>query len=387
MTSGQYVFPCLRRPEDVRRLLEAGFDGIWALDSNLRTRFVSVALAERLGYFPEEMLGRAWPEFLFPADRAGHAALQGSTGSALETLRFRLCRKDGSELGMQFYLLPLQADEGSQQEFLLLHHRSPRSTQAASLRKRTEQALLIGEKLATVGKLAATVAHEINNPLESVINLVYLAKAAASQAADPSIESYLGLAEEELGRIAQLTRQTLAFYRERSEKTRAPAAELLRQLVAVFTSKAQNKGLVIELEVVRDVEIEVDRTEFRQLLANLIGNSIDACQPRGRIQVRASIYRPGPDSMPGLRITVADNGSGIAPADRSRVFEPFFSTKQDVGTGLGLWVCHQIVEKYAGSIRVRSSSQPGRSGTVVSVFLPVIAAGSPVLLDAAKEVA
>ena len=125
------------------------------------------------------------------------------------------------------------------------------------------------------------------------------------------------------------------------------------------------------LEVVSEAEVVVDCTELRQLLANLISNSIDACERGGVIRVRGSVVEGSSLSAPGLRITVADNGTGIRADDRPHIFEAFFTTKQDVGTGLGLWVCKQIAEKYGGNIRVRSDARPGRSWTVVSVFLPL----------------
>jgi signal transduction histidine kinase len=154
----------------------------------------------------------------------------------------------------------------------------------------------------------------------------------------------------------------------------------------VFTSRAQNKGIHINLEVVDDLELLVDRRDFQQLFANLISNSIDACQRRGRIRVRASEATSG--SVQGVRVTVADNGHGINLADRQHVFEPFFTTKKTVGTGLGLWLCKEIVEKYGGSIRIRSNVMPGRSWTAASVFLPLTASErTPIVKHSLKNVA
>jgi signal transduction histidine kinase len=248
-------------------------------------------------------------------------------------------------------------------------------------RKRTEEALRISEKIAGMGRLAATVAHEINNPLESVMNLVYLARTAAD---DPSkVAEYLGVAEEELVRIAHLTKQTLGFYREQAGTAKVRAGGLLRQLILVLSTKAKNKRVSIDLELVSDPEIRVNAGELRQLLANFLSNSIDACNLEGSIRVRVSRQFSYRLRRHGLRITVADNGTGIKRSDRERLFQPFFTTKKDVGTGLGLWVCKEIVDKHEGRITLRSDATPGRSWTVISVFLPVLSADGDVFQEVA----
>jgi signal transduction histidine kinase len=239
-------------------------------------------------------------------------------------------------------------------------------------RKRAEEALRISEKIASAGRLAATVAHEINNPLESVVNLVYLAKTGAD---DPSkVMEYLSMAEEELGRIAHLTKQTLGFYREQASIAPVRIGELLRQLIFVLSPKARNKRVRMDLELVNDPEILVNAGEIRQLFANLLSNSIDACNLEGSIRVRVSRQFSYRLRRHGLRITVADNGTGIKRSDRERLFQPFFTTKKDVGTGLGLWVGKEIVDRHAGRITLRSDATPGRSWTVISVFLPALPA-------------
>jgi signal transduction histidine kinase len=215
------------------------------------------------------------------------------------------------------------------------------------------------------------VAHEINNPLEAVTNLVYLAK---DRAVRDDIREFLVLAEEELRRISHLTKQTLGFYRETKTASLVRVGALLAPLVAVFGPRSRNKGVEICPEILDDPEITAIPGEMRQLLANLLSNSIDAVNNGGSIRVRISggtAYNGHETS--GVRITVADTGSGIPASVRERVFEPFFTTKKDVGTGLGLWVCKNIVEKHHGSIRVKSSTAPGKSWTVVSVFLPSLA--------------
>jgi signal transduction histidine kinase len=220
-----------------------------------------------------------------------------------------------------------------------------------------------------VGRLAATVAHEINNPLEAITNLVYLARTASSSS---EVEGFLSKVEEQLACVSHLTRQTLGFYRETSGARLVRPAEIVDSIVAVFASKAKNKGIWLKTEIKDDLEIYAIPGEIRQVLANLISNSIDAVQGPGDIRIRVSRARnSAKEPVAGIRITVADAGSGIPRETLKRVFEPFFTTKRDVGTGLGLWVCKNIVETHRGTIRGRSVTAPGKSWTVFSVFLPL----------------
>jgi signal transduction histidine kinase len=234
--------------------------------------------------------------------------------------------------------------------------------------KKTEQALRTTERLASAGRMAATVSHEINNPLEAITNLVYLAKGSAVL---NDVQEYLNAIEEELNRISLITKQTLGFYRETIAPSAVRVGEMLNPLIAVLSRRARNKGIEIRPEVRQDPEIRAVAGEIRQLLANLLSNSIDAVDCGGLIRIRIEANRVNELDPTGVRITIADSGRGIPAANKSKLFEPFFTTKNDVGTGLGLWVCKNIVQKHHGSIRVRSNTSPGRSWTVFSVFLPI----------------
>ena len=233
--------------------------------------------------------------------------------------------------------------------------------------KKTEQALRMTERLASVGRTAATVAHEINNPLEAVTNLVYLAKGSAVR---DDVREYLNTIEEELDRISHVTKQTLGFYRETVAPSAVRVGEMLTPIISLLSMRLRNKGIEIRPEIRRDPEIYAIAGEIRQLIANLLNNSIDAVDSSGLIRIRIDANRLNGHNPNGIRITIADSGQGIPPSDRSKLFEPFFTTKKDVGTGLGLWVCTNIVERHHGTIRVKSSAKPGRSWTVFSVFLP-----------------
>ena len=235
--------------------------------------------------------------------------------------------------------------------------------------RRADLALRTTERLATVGRMAATLAHEINNPLESVTNFIYLAR--KEPAVPGPAQGYLKAADEELARVAHMARQTLGLYRESATPEPVVISDLWRNLLSMFSAKTRNRRIHVNLESGTEAQIVGLAGELRQVFANLLSNSIDAVNLDGTIRIRvADAHKNGNPRISGVRITIADNGGGIAPADLGRIFEPFFTTKENVGTGLGLWVSKEIVESHKGSIRIRSSAVSGRSGTVASVFLP-----------------
>jgi PAS domain S-box-containing protein len=242
-----------------------------------------------------------------------------------------------------------------------------------TLRRQAEEALVKSEKLASAGRLAATIAHEINNPLAAVTNLLYLARSVAEL--PETIRRHLDLADTELQRVAHITKQTLGFYREHSAPVRFDPAVVLDSVLALLQTRIEARSLAVDKRYQPNLQVLGSHGEIRQVFSNVISNSIDALQPGGRLQIKIA---SSPDwrspANRGVRITVADTGHGIAPGNLARIFEPFFTTKKDTGTGLGLWVSRQIVDKHAGSIRVRSRTGPNLSGTVFSIFLPVAAA-------------
>ncbi len=229
-----------------------------------------------------------------------------------------------------------------------------------STRKHTEEALRKTEKLAAAGRLAATIAHEINNPLEAVTNLIYLARTEPSLDASKRL---LDAADHELQRIGHITRQTLGFYRETTSPVQIDLSELLKGVVDVFRRKLASRsvGAVVETDGV--FSMSGVPGELRQVFSNLLSNAIDAC-PAGS-QIRIRIKQMGDR----VQVTIADHGSGIPEAARAQVFEPFFTTKKDVGTGLGLWISREIIQNHGGRIRFRSRCGSDKSGTVFLVVL------------------
>jgi PAS domain S-box-containing protein len=241
----------------------------------------------------------------------------------------------------------------------------------ASDRKRGEEALRKTEKLAATGRLAASIAHEINNPLEAITNLLFLLSNYADLQ-EPA-RTYVDMAEHEVRRISEITQQTLRFYRQSTLPARANLSELLDSVLRLHQSRLRNLGIVVEKEYDDTIDLHCFAGELRQVFSNLIGNAIDAMPVGGKLGVRARRSRNWHDtSRTGLRFQVSDTGSGMLPSVQKHIFEPFFTTKEVTGTGLGLWVSSEIVAKHRGSIRVRSRSETlgGQSGTVFELFFP-----------------
>jgi signal transduction histidine kinase len=241
----------------------------------------------------------------------------------------------------------------------------------ASDRKRSEEALRKTEKLAATGRLAASIAHEINNPLEAIANLLFLLRNFC-QLEDPAL-NYVVMAELEAQRISEITQQTLRFYRQSTLPTRAKLSELLDSVLSLYQGRLNALNIQVEREYDPEMDLFCFAGEIRQVFANLVGNAVDAINGGGRLRVRARRSRnwnaPG---QTGIRFTLADTGAGMEPAVRERVFEAFFTTKEVTGTGLGLWVSHEIIANHRGLVHVRSrtAAQGKTSGTVFQLFIP-----------------
>jgi circadian clock protein KaiC len=235
--------------------------------------------------------------------------------------------------------------------------------------ERAQEALRRSEKLAVTGRLAASIAHEINNPLEAVTNLLYLMRT------DPShekIQGYLLEAERELARVTEITTQTLRFYREPNKSIETELTNVLESVLVLYQSRLTAANIFVEQEI-REPLLTVLSSpgELRQVIANIIGNSIDAMRRGGRLCIRISREKAA-HGAPTVRLTIADTGSGIPAHLLPKVFEPFITTKGETGTGLGLWVTAEIVKKNGWKIQVRSSQRPGRSGTTFSLCMPLL---------------
>jgi signal transduction histidine kinase len=236
-------------------------------------------------------------------------------------------------------------------------------------RRVVEEALRKSEKLAVTGRLAASMAHEINNPLNSVTNLLYLIGSSSSL---KESKEYGAIAMEELARVSEIVTQTLRFYREPVKATIVQIPEIIDSALVLYRTRLSSAGIVVERDFRGCSSIVARAGELRQLILNLIGNALDAIGQGGRLKIRVANTREHRNgSRRGIRLTIADTGSGIHPEIRRTLFEPFVSTKRDTGTGLGLWVSSEIVRKHGGTIQVKSRAVTQNTGTAFSVFLPL----------------
>ncbi len=245
---------------------------------------------------------------------------------------------------------------------------------------RAQDALRRSEKLAVTGRLAASIAHEINNPLEAVTNLIYLVRASD----DPKqAHAYLAQADQELARVAEITRQTLRFYREPSHPVNTEVASVLRSVLVLYNSRLASASVAVQLEIDSpSATVLASPGELRQVIANIIGNAIDAMRHGGRLRIRIS-EELGPGDDPRVRLTIADTGSGISPSLLPSIFEPFVTTKGETGTGLGLWVTGEILRRNGWSVRVRTRCGPRQTGTAFSITMPLRLAATRLRPEAA----
>ena len=234
--------------------------------------------------------------------------------------------------------------------------------------KRAEQLLLRSEKLNAVGRLASSIAHEINNPLEAVTNLIFLAQHVA---VSPEAKNYLAAAEVELRRVSAIANQTLRFHRQSTKPIPITSEELVDATLPLYRGRLVNAQVSVERRNRARRPVTCFDGEIRQVLSNLISNAIDEMHVKGgRLLIRTREGTEWKTNRKGIVFTVADTGSGMSSYTKSRIFEPFFTTKESKGIGLGLWISHEIVDRHRGVLKVKSRQSANSSGTVFSLFLP-----------------
>jgi signal transduction histidine kinase len=243
---------------------------------------------------------------------------------------------------------------------------------ARDARSRAEEALMRTEKLALVGRLAATISHEINNPLESVTNLLYLIRTSTR---DEECRRFTDLAEKELARVSHIVTHTLRFNRRTNSISEEKLSDLLDASLAIYDGRLRQSGVHLVRDYAPSASVVCFAAELRQVFANLIANAFDATKQGGTLIVRTRPQTNWRTGAPGLRVSIGDTGQGIDAAHLPRLFEPFFTTKGENGTGLGLWVSREILAKHDASIRVKSRSTAnfttGPTGTLFSIWLPL----------------
>lgn len=346
-------------------IVESSHDAIITKDLNGIIKTWNVGAEHLFGYTEEEAIGQSIT-LLIPPDRTEEEAVILETirrGEHVDHYESVRRRKDGRLLNVSLTISPIFAGHGQIVG-------ASKIARDISGRKVAEAALLKSEKLAAAGRLAATLAHEINNPLQAISNLITLL--AKSPRLDSQDEAYAREAEEELSRVSHLTRQSLSFYRESVLPAPVNVQETVESVLSIFANRIEAKGITLKKRYLSEgPAINSFSGEIRQVVTTLLLNAIEAVPVGGKIAIHvhksSHWYNP---RIRGVRTTIADNGIGISPRNIARIFEPFFTTKGEQGTGLGLWVAEGIISRLGGTIQMRSSVNPSKSGTCFSIFFP-----------------
>lgn len=326
------------------------------------------AAAERiLGYKAAEIIGKPITTIIPPELHGDEPEIlrKIQNGQRIEHFETVRVTKSGERIDVSLTVSPVRDQQGKIVG-------AAKILRDVTAQKKLEATLRTTERLASVGRLAATVAHEINNPLEAVTNLIYIARQEPKLPANA--RAYLVAADEELQRVSHIARQTLGFYRDTSHPVWISVAESVDEVLAVYDRRFRYKEMPVRREIPSDLSACVLRGEFKQIVSNLVSNAIDASPHGAPLHIRAWRSCHPVTRVPGMRLTVADHGEGISPEIRQKIFTPFFTTKKDVGTGLGLWIVKDLLEKKGGSIlcrsRTRQVAREGSSGTVMMIFVP-----------------
>jgi PAS domain S-box-containing protein len=341
-----------------RSLVEASAQLVWSCPGSGYLDHPIPEWQQFTGQTTEQVLGWGWAEAVHPEDHAETLRVwqQAVATQSVYTVEYRLRRKDGVYRHMLGRGVPVLGASGEVIEYLGMHN-------DVTEQKLAEEALIKAEKLAAAGRLAATVAHEINNPLEAATNLLYLLGTEINLSEEG--RNYLSAAERELSRVAHVVRQTLGFYREQSAREPIELQSLLDEVLQLHQGRIVHKGIQVSQEIPPSFVLRTVPGELRQVISNLVSNSLDALPARGKLRIRAR--RVVVNGSSRMQITVADSGCGFSRDTALHLFEPFFTTKKSIGTGLGLWVSRQLIHKHQGTIRTRSREG---SGTVFRIQFP-----------------
>ena len=325
--------------------------------------------AEILGMPSEEVVGRSFTEVaplpglqeMFQLATAGHAVKN-------QIVEGELAARPGEHRIWNVSYTPVYGEDGSIQAitaaWLEITHL-----------KKAESALVQSEKLAAVGRLASSISHEINNPLEAITNLLYLI--ALHDDLPQELKIYVHMAQSELARVSQIATQTLRFHRQAVKPTWVTPGELIDAVLNLYQGRLANSGIKVNASYSTQTRVLCFENDIRQVLNNLIANAIDAMRTGGQLVTRAHDAIDHATGRKGVRLTIADTGHGMSPTVLARLFEPFYTTKALNGTGLGLWISEGIVQRHQGRLSVRSTPDPVRHGTVFSLFLPCEEQPSP----------
>ena len=349
-----------KRLGELAAIIESSDDVILSKDLNGIITSWNSAATRVFGYSADEMIGssilKLIPEHLHSDEKTILESIRaGRRVEHFETVRLT---KFGQLIDVSLTVSPVKDEQGKVIG-------ASKILRDISARRRIEQSLLQAEKIAATGRMAATIAHEINNPLEAVTNLLYLLRPMIT---DPVGIDYLNSAEDELGRVSHIAKQTLGYYRENASAKKASLSELVLHAILIYEPRCLAAGIEMRQSVNSSREIVLRRGEVMQVISNLIVNSIYAMPAGGHLTISVDDTQSPSD---GIVLSVEDDGIGIAGDVLPRVFEAFFTTRSTVGTGIGLFVAKQFIEGHGGRITIESRTKAENHGTIVRVFLPI----------------
>jgi PAS domain S-box-containing protein len=349
-----------RQLETLTRELDLLSEAVNVSDGGGHIEFWNTGAEALYGWGREEVLGKDLDHVLpttFPGAPEEVVSTLISAGQWEGTVRRR--NKGGQEISVALRKI-LQRGDGAGAVLEMGHD--------ISAQLQAEEALRQSEQLAAIGRLAGVIAHEINNPLETIANALFLVRSHPSLKGEA--QRFARIAEKEVARIQHITQQTLSFYRESRTHIPFSIRNVLDDVLDLQARRLQINQIAVEKEYRADMVIMGFPTELKQVFLNLIGNATQAMPQGGRLRISIRKSTDHASSLRGVRVSVCDTGSGILPKDAKRLFEPFFTTKPSNGTGLGLWVSKGIIEKYQGTIRFRSLRLSEQHVTCFSVFIP-----------------
>lgn len=347
----------------IREAFEYAASGMAITDLEGRFQETNPAYREVVGRSQEQLDAESILSITHEDDRQNcrhnlERLLGGEVSSFV--LEKRYVRPDSSFVWVRNSFSLLKGEDGRPSHIILICN-------DITEQRRAERLLIQNEKLTLVGQLASSIAHEINNPLESVLNLLYLVRQADNL---EQARQYALQAEEEIQRAAHIASGTLNFHKQQSRPVLTQMAELLDSVLALFKGKLAAFRIEVKVEKRDHPELVCYAGEIRQVLANLIRNAIEAMPRGGRLILRIRCSTDWRTGNSGVRITIADTGYGMSPTTRRQIYEPFFTTKGALGTGLGLWITGGLIAKHGGSLHVRSTETPGGSGTAFTLIIP-----------------
>ena len=357
--------------QELRTTLDSIGDGVITCDAGGRVQMMNPVARTLTGWSQSEARGQPLEKVFHIINETSRETMETAVAKVKRLDRIVgvanhtvLVRKDGTELNIADSGAPIRDQKGETTGIVLVFR-------DITMERKTQDALIANEKLAVAGRLAATIAHEIHNPLDSVSNLLYLMRNGSSK---EESKQFMDMAEQELARVTQISRAMLGLYRESKAPVVVDLKEMLQEILLLLERRLIDLGVTVSADMPASVSVAAFPAELRQVFTNLITNAAEATGPGGEVEVslracKASTGADGPKTQPGATVTIADNGPGIPEDVRPHLFQAFFTTKGEQGTGLGLWVSRGIIVKHGGTISIRSDTSSSEHGTVVSVFL------------------